>query len=335
MTVTADESANYNKKTVNISVKVIAASTVITSLNDISVNYGDGLTDNLIVGTAKNEYGTVVAGQFAFKNQGLKPTVAQSGLYAVVFTPLDGNYEASEANVNVNVKKIDVIVTAYGAGKAVGQSDPSFKYETTGLINGDTLNILLSRAAGEAVGEYEYTLGDSTADNYNLLLSGNEKFHIYGQLVSFNYGDAFKYRLGTVGTVTLDVNLAEGVDVGTLKFVSSTEIGNATVSVTGKTATVSGSGLVKLSAMVDGCYDTVFDQYIFEVVEGGKNVTALAAMSSAGNVILHSDVEVTTSGFSVGEGSSLYGNGYTVNASNINPASNYQSVVTLSGLLKT
>ncbi len=333
VTVIASATKNYKLKSVIVAVKVTRAATSIYSVNDITIDYGDTLIDGLLSGTAKNEYGDIIVGAFAFKTQGLKPTVSQSGNFEITFMPDDDNYDGAVGVVKVTVRKIAATVTPDAAGKVIGQSDPTLSYTIGGLLTGDELSVELSRTAGETAGEYSYViLGE--ADNYELSLAGDAKFYIYERLVAFDYSDDFKYRMGTVGTVELRLTLNQAIDVGALRYESVTVQGDAAISATGRTATITGSGIVKLKIKIDGYCNAVFDEYVFEVVGGGKNVTALEGLSSGGNVLLHSDITVTTTGFTVATSSSVYGNDYTVDASNFNPTYNYSSVVVLQGLLE-
>ncbi len=331
----AGETANFKAAEKTFDIEVTKGNAVIESVETITIDFGTILADGLISGVGKTKNGALLEGSFRFKTQGLMPSAAQSGSFEIEFIPLDTNYLSATGFVSVVVNKITVNVTPTDGGKIVGMNDPKLNFTVTGEIEGSPADVKLIRESGETVGEYAYLLSTVSDENYDIALTGAAKFYIFNQLVSFNYSDAFKYRLGTVGGVALNISLSDGITADEIIYEKTVVEGNPDISFNGLNATaISGSGLIKVSLKLVGKFNIVFDEYIFEVVIGAKNINTLSGLQGSGNRILHSDILVTQTGFSVAENYWVYGNGYTVDARGINPSSNYQSVVTVQGLLE-
>ena len=80
------------------------------------------------------------------------------------------NYDITVDNVNkftINKKRIDV--TGVDTEKFYGAADPVLGYTSTGLVGSDKLTGALGRAAGETVGNYNYTAGDLSGGNNYIL----------------------------------------------------------------------------------------------------------------------------------------------------------------------
>jgi len=85
-----------------------------------------------------------------------------------------GNYlPAPSVERTLTITKRPVMVTANRAAKNVGESDPSFTFSSTGLIETSGLTGSLSRVAGETSGTYAITQGSlAVSANYNLTFVG-------------------------------------------------------------------------------------------------------------------------------------------------------------------
>ena len=78
------------------------------------------------------------------------------------------NYDITVNNTNkFTITKKRITVTGVDTQKYYGDSDPELDYTSAGLVGNDRLNGSLGRAAGENVGNYNYTAGNlSGGDNY-------------------------------------------------------------------------------------------------------------------------------------------------------------------------
>jgi hypothetical protein len=108
------------------------------------------------------------------------------------------NYSMTFNGDNFSITPYGVTVTANaGQTKVYGSSDPTFTYQSTGLLGGDSFSGTLSRAAGENVagGPYAINQGSLTAgSNYSITFNGNN-FSItpYGVTVTANAGQTKVY----------------------------------------------------------------------------------------------------------------------------------------------
>ena len=85
-----------------------------------------------------------------------------------------GNYGGTVTKTFTITPKV-VTVTADSKTKEYGEADPTLTYSSDGLVGSDALTGALSRAEGEAVGEYAINLGTLNAgSNYSLTLADND-----------------------------------------------------------------------------------------------------------------------------------------------------------------
>ena len=118
------------------------------------------------------------------------------------------NYQLAATTVSVagTITRRPVTITPDpGQKKEEGQADPTLTYTVTSgsVVAGETLQGALSRAAGEAVGNYAITQGTLTNDlnpNYDISFTGNVTFEISEYLT---YTITFVADGVTVGTVTV------------------------------------------------------------------------------------------------------------------------------------
>lgn len=119
-----------------------------------SVTTGNLVGSDSLAGSLRRDSG---------ENVGIYNYVLGEELY--LYNP---NYEITVNNVNkftINKKRITVV--GVDTSKYYGESDPALEYTSTGLINGDSLSGSLTRAAGENVGNFNYSQGSlSGGDNY-------------------------------------------------------------------------------------------------------------------------------------------------------------------------
>ena len=123
-------------------------------------------------------------------------------------TASEVNYQLAATTVSVagTITRRPVTITPDpGQKKEEGQADPTLTYTVTSgsVVAGETLQGALSRAAGEAVGNYAITQGTLTNDlnpNYDISFTGNVTFEISEYLT---YTITFVADGVTVSTVTV------------------------------------------------------------------------------------------------------------------------------------
>lgn|GEM_PF-949564 len=85
------------------------------------------------------------------------------------------DYNLSYTGNNLTITPRDLSVIADKQSKFLGELDPVLTYQSTGLVNGDTLSGFLSRVAGETVGNYAITQGTLAATrNYRMAFLGTD-----------------------------------------------------------------------------------------------------------------------------------------------------------------
>lgn len=90
--------------------------------------------------------------------------------------PADNEYyftDGQSTGVMSIIKKTLEIKPNSGQSKKYGKDDPKFTYQAVGLVEGDILRGSLGREEGNKAGQYAYTLGTLTGENYNLFMSKN------------------------------------------------------------------------------------------------------------------------------------------------------------------
>ena len=152
---------NYNLTPTNGTFTINKAPVTITA-NNVSSVYSEGdaeltFTTDIAVdltkftGTLVRESGTD-AGEYAISLGTLN-----SDCYEITFTP--GTY---------TITKRVAVVTFSNVSKTYGTADPEFIYKVSGVLNGEEINVVVSRAEGENVGEYTIT---ATTDSKNYTLN--------------------------------------------------------------------------------------------------------------------------------------------------------------------
>lgn len=174
-----EKAGNYllpeDAKTVTTTASITNASVEITSVPTAKngITYGQPLSDvELEGGTAVDAQSRAeVAGTFTWKTPEQVLTDIGEAQATVIFTPEDlENYGKSEAQVTVTVaKKAINVAPAADQTKVFGSDDPnSYGFvisEETSLVSEDKLMDVLTRAEGEDVGEYAYSLTESAKAN--------------------------------------------------------------------------------------------------------------------------------------------------------------------------
>lgn len=177
--LTGEKAGNYllpeDAKTVTTQASITNASVEITSAPTAKngITYGQPLSDVVLEGgTAVDAQSRAeVAGGFTWKTPEQVLTDIGEAQATVIFTPEDlENYGKSEAQVTVTVaKKAINVAPAADQTKVFGSDDPnSYGFaisEETPLVGEDKLMDVLTRAEGEDVGEYAYSLTESAKAN--------------------------------------------------------------------------------------------------------------------------------------------------------------------------
>jgi hypothetical protein len=141
----------------------------------INVHYGDAFTNPVTNGhKGSTDVATVdSSGAVTIKKVGTTSITAEK--------EADPVYARAIAGYTLIVNPRPVIVTPdAGQGKAYGEADPAYTYTPSeALITGNSFSGALSRASGENVDTYAFTLGTLSAGaNYALELGGSASFTI-------------------------------------------------------------------------------------------------------------------------------------------------------------
>ena len=126
----------------------------------IGVTIPEGAT--IMYGTAEGTYDKETA-----------PSYTNAGEYTVYYQVTKANYNTVTGSAKVTINKKALTITAEAKTKVYGEKDPELTYKVEGLIEGESLTGALTRAEGEAVGEYDITQGTLAAsNNYSVTFVG-------------------------------------------------------------------------------------------------------------------------------------------------------------------
>ena len=101
------------------------------------------------------------------------PSYTNAGEYTVYYQVTKANYNTVTGSAKVTINKKALTITAEAKTKVYGEKDPALTYTVEGLIEGESLTGALTRAEGEAVGEYDITQGTLAAsNNYSVTFVG-------------------------------------------------------------------------------------------------------------------------------------------------------------------
>ena len=82
------------------------------------------------------------------------------------------NYNLTFTGASFTITKRALTVTADSKSKEQGAEDPALTYRVTGIAQGDTVAVTLSRAPGEEPGSYAITAVIDASDNYEVTYVG-------------------------------------------------------------------------------------------------------------------------------------------------------------------
>ncbi|WP_337271432.1 MBG domain-containing protein [Oryzifoliimicrobium ureilyticus] len=121
------------------------------------------------------------------------------GSYGITLGSLgNSNYDISYIGGTLSVTPKTMTITANNMSRAYGNTNPTFNYTATGLVNGDSLTGSLTTAAttSSGVGSYAITQGSLANSNYNISYVGGvlsvtpRTLTVTGNNLSRIYGDA-------------------------------------------------------------------------------------------------------------------------------------------------
>ena len=200
------------------------------------------------------------------------------GDYAITVSgATDANYTISFVGSTFSITQAGLTVTAdAGQGKVYGSADPTLTYMISGFVNGDTeadldTSVMISRAAGEDVGDYAITTSGATDANYTISFVGST-FSITqaGLTVTADAGQGKVYgAIDPVLSYTITgfqgTDNEASLDTGVMIFrVAGENVGDYTITPSGAT---------------DSNYSISFVTSTFTITPAGLTVTADAGLS--------------------------------------------------------
>lgn len=150
----------------------------------------------------------------------------------------------------------------------------------------------------------------------------------------FDYDESAEfYRFGTVNPVS--ISYAEGTDLSELTieteaFVNQSSNAAAVVSDDKTQLSFSGGGKIRIKAVLGGA---VVDRFVVQIISGAVNVSDETQFVSNRSMCLTGDIVKSNGGIHVAKGCFLYGNGYTVTATESSYKSHNSYFVNLLGTL--
>ncbi len=178
VTISMEESANYNAKQVTIDIKVKKkAGTLTVSKMTYEVTYGDA---DFIIGevTGEGESDVVFTSSddaIATVDQDGKVSIKKVGETTITLSMDESdNYNAVTTTVKVKVVPKDITVTAEDKTKVYTDKDATLTYKVNedGLVGTDKLSdITLTRTKGEDVGTYDITATQKDGANSNYAIT--------------------------------------------------------------------------------------------------------------------------------------------------------------------
>ena len=187
------------------------------------------------------------------------------------------NYLVAYQTGDLTINRRAITLTAdAGQGKVYGSADPTLTYMISGFVNGDTeagldTSVMISRAAGEDVGDYAITTSGATDANYTISFVGST-FSITqaGLTVTADAGQGKVYgAIDSVLSYTITgfqgTDNEASLDTGVMIFrVAGENVGDYTITPSGAT---------------DSNYSISFVTSTFTITPAGLTVTADAGLS--------------------------------------------------------
>ena len=300
---------------------------------------GDGISNdgNKVSFTKSGEFtvkATIdgITETFTFRVGGLTGIVVQYKNNGTTYTPAFGNDNATDTiphSLGNNDTYEFVLTPAYNFGEAMPTLTPKYEIsdETKATISGNTLTIKDAGAFSVTIYYVEYPETKYVV-NFNSVAS---------DVFNYENKDAFNFRYGTSNAGT--ILLKDGIDASKYTFELDTSNFNnqgttdraMTYTITDGVvkATFVGGGKAEIVAKYDG---TEVDRVAIEIVTGAKNIHTSSDIHN-GSMCLMGDVTSDKS-MSIGTNQGLYGNGYTLTATEKVFYNKNTTFISLSGTLE-
>ena len=300
-------SANYALTYVGADLTVTKRALTVTA-DAASRSYGDAnpsFTYQVTTGTLVN--GDTLTGALATAATG----ISGIGAYAITQGTLSAsaNYALTYVGADLTVTKRALTVTADAAGRAYGDTNPSFTYQIAAgtLVNGDTLTGALATAATgtSGIGTYAITQGTLSASaNYALTYVGADltvtkrALTVTADAAGRAYGDtnpSFTYQVTTGTLVNGDAltgalaTAATGTSgIGTYAITQGTLAASANYALTyvGADLTVTKRALTVTADAASRAYGDTNPSFTYQVTTGtlvnGDTLTGALATAATG-----------------------------------------------------
>ncbi|WP_339864214.1 MBG domain-containing protein [uncultured Algoriphagus sp.] len=171
-----------------------------------------------------------------------------AGTHEVTATITGSNFTTLELKADLTITPATVTVRVdSGQSKVFGEADPELTYTNSTLVEGNTIEGSLSRAAGESVGTYEIELGSLTAGaNYTISFASETLFTITpAEVEEITFSAASFTYDGTEQSLEITGDLPDGTSV---EYTNNGRTGAGTQEVT---ATITGSNFTTLELKAD------------------------------------------------------------------------------------
>ena len=162
LSASANYTINFTGGTFSITQKNVTNLSI--SINDAELVYD---------GTQKRPSVTVYDGQTAIPRSEYtieyENNINAGDALLTVMDAEGGNYTLNSTSLTFRINQAQLTVTADDKTKEYGAQDPELTYQTTGLVEGESLTGSMTRDEGEEIGTYPIKQGTLTASrNYNL-----------------------------------------------------------------------------------------------------------------------------------------------------------------------
>jgi len=292
--------ANYKTVEVEIEVTVTQAEPEVTVPTGLSAVYNQTLAD------VKLPEG------FAWKNESESVGVVGTNSFTAIYTPTDANYKTVEVEIEVAVTQAEpVVIVPTELTATVGQTLADvtlpegfvWKNESEAFDEAGTLKFIAVYTPEDAnykSVEVEVEVKVEPAKKYTVALYEGEP--------------EFLYRVGNANAVALSslfkTEDGSAIDPSVVTVEIKNVAGDAAGTHSNGSIQFSGTGVVKVTI---SAADTILCEVTLEVVNA-TNVTAYSALKNQNSVLLNNITMTSGGSFYLSGGHTLYGNGFTLDA---------------------
>ncbi len=173
---------------------------------EITLTYGDKLTNDLITDAVVEYEGVAIDGVFSFNNADQNLEVGTHQVQTT-FNPSEACYNSIVVTVEVMVEKRPITVRAIDRTMSWGDQEPSLIYNvlTGELVGNDVPTGTLAREPGDSIGEYEITQGTLDFGNNYLVTFISGIFNITKATAEISITDLTKTYNGEIQKPTITV----------------------------------------------------------------------------------------------------------------------------------